>query len=90
MRPLPENSRRLFCERITRRVRLDATVSLGAQLWEVPVHLRGRAVQLHRDPFNPEQIEVYYQGSLCGPAMRCDKMLNNHFSSNNYEARRRS
>lgn len=90
MRPLPENSPRLFCERITRRVRLDATVSLGAQLWEVPVHLRGRAVQLHRDPFSPEQIDVYYQGSLCGPATRCDKMLNNYFSSNNYEARRRS
>jgi putative transposase len=89
LRPLPENWQALFYERINRRVRLDATVSLEAQLWEVPVHLRGRAIELRRDPFEPCRIEVWYQGALCGRATRCDKVLNNHFSSNNYEARNR-
>jgi len=51
LRPLPENWQALFYERIKRRVRLDATVSLEAQLWEVPVHLRGRQIELRRDPF---------------------------------------
>lgn len=89
LRPLPENWQALFYERITRRVRLDATVSLEAQLWEVPVHLRGRQIELRRDPFEPSQIEVWYQGSLCGRATRCDKVLNHHFSSNHYEGHNR-
>jgi putative transposase len=89
LRPLPENWQALFYERIKRRVRLDATVSLEAQLWEVPVHLRGRQIELRRDPFEPSRIEVWYQGTLCGRATRCDKVLNNHYSSSNYEARNR-
>ena len=89
LRPLPENWQALFYERIKRRVRLDATVSLEAQLWEVPVHLRGRQIELRRDPFEPSRIEVWYQGTLCGWATRCDKVLNNHYSSSHYEARNR-
>jgi putative transposase len=88
LRPLPENWRALFCERISRRVRLDATVALESQLWEVPVHLRGRQVELRRDPFEPTRIEVWCQDSLCGLATRCDKTLNARFSSNDYEGRR--
>lgn len=87
LRPLPENWQALFYERISRRVRLDATVSLEGQLWEVPVHLRGRAIELRRDPFEQTRIEVWCQGTLCGIATHCDKVLNNHFSSNNYEGR---
>ena len=89
LRPLPENWQALFYEPIKRRVRLDATVSLEAQLWEVPVHLRGRQIELRRDPFEPSRIEVWYQGTLCGQATRCDKVLNNHYSSSHYEARNR-
>jgi hypothetical protein len=89
LRPLSENWQALFYERIKRRVRLDATVSLEAQLWEVPVHLRGREIELRRDPFEPSRIEVWYLGRLCGRATRCDKLLNNHFSSSNYEGRNR-
>lgn len=89
LRALPENWQALFYERISRRVRLDATVSLEGQLWEVPVHLRGRAIELRRDPFEQTRIEVWCQSSLCGRATRCDKLLNNHFSSSNYEARKR-
>jgi putative transposase len=87
LRALPENWQALFYERISRRVRLDATVSLEGKLWEVPVHLRGRQVELRRDPFDPGRIEVWCRGTLCGRATRCDKLLNNHFSSNNYEGR---
>jgi putative transposase len=89
LRSLPENWQALFYERIARRVRLDATVSIEGQLWEVPVHLRGRAIELRRDPFDRARTEVWCQGQFCGMATPCDKQLNNHFSSNNYEARSR-
>lgn len=89
LRPLPENGRTFFYEPIKRRVRLDATVSIDGQLWEVAVHLRGRQIELRRDPFEPGHIEVWYQETLCGLATRCDKIINNHYSSNNYEARNR-
>jgi hypothetical protein len=75
LRPLPQNWQALFYERISRRVRLDATVSLEGQLWEVPVHLRGRAIELRRDPFEQTRIEVWCQGTLCGIATRCRKVL---------------
>jgi hypothetical protein len=88
LRSLPENWQALFYERIARRVRLDATISIEGQLWEVPVHLRGRAIELRPDSFDRSRIEVYCQGQLCGMAAPCDKQLNNYFSSNNYEARR--
>ena len=68
---------------------MDATVSLEGQLWEVPVHLRGRVIELRRDPFEQARIEVWCQGVLCGMATRCDKLLNNYFGSNNYEVRKR-
>jgi putative transposase len=89
LRRLPDHWPALFYERLSRRVRLDATVSVEGQLWEVPVHLRGRQVELRRDPFDPTRIEVWCQGNLCGPATRCDKLLNAHFSSHHYEARPR-
>lgn len=89
LRGLPENWQTLFYERIARRVRLDATVSIEGRLWEVPVHLRGRAIELRRDPFDRTRIEVWCQAQFCGMAALCDKQLNNYFSSNNYEARRR-
>ena len=87
--PYRKTGRRSFRERISRRVRLDATVSLEGQLWEVPVHLRGRVIELRRDPFEQARIEVWCQGVLCGMATRCDKLLNNYFGSNNYEVRKR-
>lgn len=76
MRSLPQDWQKLFYEQLVRRVRLDATVSLDGDFWEVPVHLRGRQVELRRDPFNPDQIEVWYHNQFCGVAKRCDRQLN--------------
>jgi transposase InsO family protein len=86
----PQNWQDLFFERLHRRVRLDATVTLGAELWEVPVHLRGLNIELRRDCFNPEKIEIWYRDELCARASRCQKQLNsNFFPSGNYESRSR-
>ncbi len=43
LRQLPADWQRLFLARATRRVRLDATISLEGRLWEVPVQKQIRA-----------------------------------------------
>lgn len=67
---------RLFLSRCQRRVRLDATISLEGALWEVPVHLRGRLVELRFDPFAWRRVEIWVQDQYVGLAQRCDKHLN--------------
>jgi transposase InsO family protein len=88
LRQLPSDTdwQRLFLARATRRVRLDATISLEGTLWEVPVHLRGRRVQLHYEPFQWSVLEVWYQEKFAGLGRRCDKNLNaKTYGSADYE-----
>jgi hypothetical protein len=88
LRQLPSDTdwRRLFLARATRRVRLDATISLDGTLWEVPVHLRGRRVQLRYEPFQWSLLEVWYQEKFAGLGRRCDKNLNaKTYNSADYE-----
>ena len=62
----------LFLSRTHRRVRRDATLSLEGRIWEVPVALRGREIQVHYDPFNWKRVELYLQrekGRQC-PSVR--------------------
>ncbi|MGB7838376.1 MAG: DDE-type integrase/transposase/recombinase [Terrimicrobiaceae bacterium] len=88
LRQLPADTdwQQLFLARATRRVRLDATVSLEGNLWEVPLHLRGRQVELHYDPFDWSRVEVWYRERFAALARRCDKHLNAKiYSSRDYE-----
>ena len=66
----------LFLSRTHRRVRRDATLSLEGRIWEVPVALRGREIQVHYDPFTWKRVELYLQGKKVGSAHPCDKQLN--------------
>jgi putative transposase len=66
----------LFLSRAERRVRLDATVSVQGHLWEVPVHLRGRIIELRFNPFNWVRVEIWHEDKYVGLAHRCDKRLN--------------
>jgi transposase InsO family protein len=66
----------LFLCRAARRVRLDATFSLLAQLWEAPLHLRGQMIEIRFDPFQWRRVEIWHQDKYVGPARRCDKQLN--------------
>lgn len=77
---------RLFLTRAKRRVRLDATVSLEGQLWEVPVPLRGRVIELRYDPFGWERVEVWLNDVYVALAKRCNKQLNSKtYSDQDYE-----
>ena len=87
-RCLPADSdwQALFLARAMRRVRMDATVSLESRLFEVPVHLRGRKVELRYDPFDFARVEVWHRDARCALAVPCDKQLNaKTYTSADYE-----
>ena len=73
----------LFLMRLERRVRKDATISLGGQLWEVPLHLRGLVVRVHFDPVQWSRVEVWLRERFVAHAVRCNKQLNAQTRSSN-------
>jgi putative transposase len=78
---------RLFLMRLPRRVRKDATFSLGGRFWEVPAHLRGQLVTVHFDPVAFAPIEVWLGDRFIGVARPCNKHQNAQTrSSNDYDA----
>lgn len=77
---------RLFLMRVPRRVRKDATFSLGGEFWEVAPHLRGQIVTVHFDPITFQRVEIWLGERLVGQARRCNKQGNSQLrSSNDYE-----
>jgi hypothetical protein len=73
--------------RAKRRIRKDATFSLGGEFWEVPAHLRGQEVQVRFDAVDYHRVEIWVGERYIGPANRCDKNLNAQItaSSNEYD-----
>jgi transposase InsO family protein len=78
---------RLFFMRVNRRVRKDATFSLGADLWEVAAHLRGQVITARFDPLSLTRMEVWLGERFIGLAVRCDKHRNAkiHLVTNDYD-----
>jgi transposase InsO family protein len=77
---------RLFLMRVQRRVRKDATISLGGRLWEVPTHLRGQIVAVHFEPVNWTRVDLWFRDRFVAHARPCNKHLNAQTrSSNDYE-----
>lgn len=72
---------RLFLMRLPRRVRKDATFSLGGVLWETGTHLRGLIVTVHFDPIQWTRVEVWVGDRFIGQATRCNKNLNSQLPS---------
>ena len=67
---------RLFLMRLSRRVRKNATIRLGATLWEVPTHLRGQIVSVHFDPVGFRRVEIWLADRFIARAQRCNPQLN--------------
>lgn len=85
LRTLPPEAdlQRLFLMRLQRRVRKDATISLGRSLWEVPAHLRGQIIAVHFDPVHWSRVEVWWRDRWIAHATRCNKQLNSQIASSN-------
>jgi putative transposase len=64
----PETVRRAFLWREKRKVRRDATLSLQGNRYQVEPHLAGRTLELHFDPFDLSQIELYLDDARLGLA----------------------
>ena len=76
----------LFLKRTTRRVRRDATISLNGRMFEVPISLRGRQIEVRFDPFTYERMELYVDEKKVGSATVLDKELNSRsYRLENYE-----
>ncbi len=76
----------LFLKRTNRRVRRDATISLNGRMFEVPVSLRGRKVEVRFDPFTYERMELYVEEKKVGDATPLDKNVNSRtYRLENYE-----
>ncbi|MEK7751345.1 MAG: DDE-type integrase/transposase/recombinase [Acidobacteriota bacterium] len=76
----------LFLARTTRRVRLDATISLDGKVFEAPVALRGRNIEVRYDPFAFARVEIWLDDRFLANAKLCDKYLNSRtFDKENYE-----
>ncbi len=71
---------RLFLMRLTRRVRKNSTISLGASVWEVATHLRGQFITVHFDPVGFRRVEVWLNDRFIGLAHRCNPQLNSQCS----------
>jgi len=78
---------RMFMMRVERRVRKDATFSLGGEYWEVPTHLRGQKVGVRFDAIHYSRVEIWVGERCLGAANRCDKHRNAQItaSSNEYD-----
>lgn len=74
---------RLFLMRQERRVRKDATICLGARLWEVPAHLRGQVITVWFDPVRWTRVELWWRDRFLGQATACNKHLNSQLRSSN-------
>jgi transposase InsO family protein len=77
----------LFLMRVKRRVRKDATFSLGGRFFEVPTHLRGQLIEVDFEPVGYTRVEVRLGGRRIGAAHLCNKQRNARFqtSGNDYE-----
>ena len=78
--------RRLFFYRLDRRVRRDSTFMLHAHFYEVPPHLAGETIEVHFDPRDLSQVEIYFQGQAQGWARAVDPVVNAQLPGNKAEA----
>ncbi len=67
--PAPEQLRRAFAWTVARRVRKDARVELEGNRYKVDDRLARKDIELHYDPFDLTDIEVYWLGRLVGKAV---------------------
>jgi len=67
--PGPEQLRRAFAWTVTRRVRKNARVELEGNRYQVDDGLARKDIELHYDPFDLTDIEVYWLGRLVGKAV---------------------
>jgi transposase InsO family protein len=82
IRQLPPDTdiKRLFFYRLDRLVRRDCTFLLHKRFYEAPAHLMGKTIEVHFDPLDCAQVELYWQGQPQGSARPVDALINAQLS----------
>jgi len=76
IREAPENLRDYFRKTVRRRVAKDRTISLGGKVFEAPVALIGKQVELLYHDEEPDRIEIMVQGKTFGMAIPVNLNVN--------------
>jgi len=64
----PEQLRKAFLWRETRKVRRDGRIELQGNTYQVPAHLSGQKIELRFDPFDLSNLELWVDGTPLGKA----------------------
>lgn len=76
LRTAPANLKDYFRQTARRRVAKDRTITLNGRLYEAPVALIGRQVQLLFHDSDPQQVEIKYQNKSYGFVRPVDLQVN--------------
>jgi putative transposase len=81
LRSAPKNIRDYFRNKIRRKVEKDRTVSINNKLFEAPINLIGKYVDLLFHDSDPECVEVLYEEKSYGFLTILDKRINSRVKS---------
>jgi hypothetical protein len=76
LRPAPDNLRDYFRKTVRRRVNKDRSVVVDRRLFEAPVELIGKRVELLYFEESPEQVEIRYVEKSYGLLRQVDLHVN--------------
>jgi putative transposase len=76
LRAAPKNIRDFFRNKVRRKVEKDRTVSLKSKLYEAPINLIGKNVDLLFHDNDPDRVEVIYEDKSFGFLTPLDKNIN--------------
>ena len=76
LRAAPENLRDYFRTTVRRRVNKDRSVVVDNRLFEAPVALIGKRVEIFYHQQRPEQIEIRHEGISYGCVRQIDLHVN--------------
>jgi hypothetical protein len=76
LRPAPDNLRDYFRATVRRRVNKDRSVVVNRRLYEAPVALIGKRIEILYHEDSPEQVEIRCQGESYGLLRQVDLHVN--------------
>ncbi|MGA1116562.1 MAG: DDE-type integrase/transposase/recombinase [Opitutales bacterium] len=71
-----QSLKELFLCRKKRKVQRDGTLRIQTKIWEVSSALRGQFVEIRFNPFDLNNIDVYFQGTFHSKATPCNPSIN--------------
>jgi transposase InsO family protein len=87
IRQAPDDIETYFRTRACRRVNKDRTLSLKSRLFEAPVGLVGKKIEVVFNESDPLDVEAYFNGESWGKLTLLDQQINSKVFRDDYEPR---